>query len=375
MRKNSHFTIFAWPSKIFFASSSRKGNFFERKFHILCLILPYNIFLLLFMWSISNISQTLPKEVWESLLSNDDILFAAYLSWLPLSLAYMIIHRLFTKYFAQQYNDLNADVQTVVIHHAIEFVLLSLCFIPFTYLTMSLLFEEQSLAELESKFIPIATIMMLIVVTYLFELASRYRYPRPMLILHHLITYSLGLVTIGLKSTALLKVSTILVYFITFEAMTFFGLLCYRLFPSKRFTPTVIMGGMIMMGVSRPLQLVLIFGFLFMAWSDLVVWHAIFLIVATIVLTAIQFWSLGIHYGLWKRCLEKQGREARLPCILSWPLLIFPRNSKAFPGGRESQRDDDNYEDGKVPKKEVKEPEGLSSNRTLSAASEPTVVQ
>ncbi len=286
------------------------------------LFCPTNI-----MWSVSHISSTLPTEVWQSLFSNDDLLLSIYLSWLPVTIAYITIHYIFSKFVAA-YNNLSSDSQTVVIHHAIESVVLLLCFIPMTYLTMSILFEEQTLPDLKSKFIPLITIISTIIITYLLELASRHRNPRPILILHHLVTYFDASFVLVFQSTAIIKVALVLTYFITFEAMTFVGLLCYRLFPLNRFTPNIILAGMILMAASRPFQIILIFGFLFSAWSDLVLWHAIVQMVVTIILTAIQIWSLSIHYGLWKKSLAKQGREIRLPFLFSWPLLLFSKKSR-----------------------------------------------
>jgi hypothetical protein len=256
------------------------------------------------MWSIANISKTLPDEVWETLFSSNKLLFSVYAGWMFIPIAYIATHHLLIK-CVQPYKDLEPDAQTVVIHHATEAIILSLFFFPMTYLLLSVLFEEQSFDDLEPKFIQLTTMVEIIMALYLMELASRYRNPRPMLVIHHFVALLNGLFLLGFKTNANVKTCLILVYFITFEAITFMSLLMYRLFPLHKATPKLILTGLIVMAISRPFQLLLIFGFIFSAWNDLVKWHAITQIAITVFLTGIQIWSLKIHYKLWKRSVGR----------------------------------------------------------------------
>lgn len=256
------------------------------------------------MWSVTNISKTLPDELWQELFSSNKLLFNLMVGWMFIPIAYIATHNVLIK-CVQPYRDLNPDAQTVVIHHATEAIILSLFFFPMTYLLLSVLFEEQSFDDFEAKFIQLTTMVGIIMAMYLIELASRYRNPRPMLVIHHLIAYLNGLFLLGFKSNANVKTCLILVYFITFEAITFTSLLMYRLFPFQTATPKVILIGLIVMATSRPFQLLLIFGFIFSAWNDLVKWHALTQIGITVFLTAIQIWSLTIHFKLWKRSVER----------------------------------------------------------------------
>jgi hypothetical protein len=257
------------------------------------------------MWAVKNISKTLPDEVWKALLSNDTILVNIMVGVLLIPIAYIGIHYLFTK-FMNSYRELKSDAQIVVIHHTIEAIMLSLFFFPMTYLTLSMLFEEQSFDNFEAKFVPLATLMSIIVVNYLFELASRFQNPRKMLVAHHIIAYSDMLFVLAFATTANIKAALLLTYFIIFESISFIGIVLYRLHPFSKLTSRMILIGLVVMGISRPIQVLLIFGFLISAWDELVTWHAIVQMIVTITLTAIQIWSLTIHYSLWQRSIRKR---------------------------------------------------------------------
>jgi hypothetical protein len=256
-------------------------------------------------WALKNISKSLPDEVWKALLSNDTILVNIMVGVLLIPVAYIGIHYLFTK-FMNSYRELNSDAQTVVIHHTIEAIILSLFFFPTTYLTLSMLFEEQSLHNFEAKFVSLATLMPIILINYVVELASRFQNPRKMLVAHHIIAYSDGLFVLAFATTANVKAALLLTYFITFESISFIGLVLYRLHPISKLTSRMILIGLVVMGISRPIQVLLIFGFLISAWDELVTWHAIVQMIVTITVTAIQIWSLTIHYSLLQRSIKKR---------------------------------------------------------------------
>lgn len=256
-------------------------------------------------WAIEHISKTLPNEIWESLLDNRFLAIYVLAETLAIAIIYSVINRVLFK-FCAPFRVLRADAQLVVTHHAIEALVLSLFFIPATYLTMSVLFEDQDLVQLDSKVLPLFVYLTTVVVMYAFEMATRYRKLRPVLILHHLVASLDGLFILCFPSTATVKTAAILVYFITYESVTFFGLLLYRLYPYSKATPKVIFTGIIVMGVSRPFQLLLVLGSLFASWNEIVIWHAVVQILVTMIVTSVQIYSLNIHYGLYKRCLRKQ---------------------------------------------------------------------
>lgn len=159
---------------------------------------------------------------------------------LVLSLSYMILHRLYlTK--SQTYRDeLSRDQQVVVLQHSIEALFLGLIWAPFTYVILSVFFEEQPLDSLGNKVTALVTFMACVGIMYLIELASRFANPRPLVVAHHLCAYLLGAVTMFLPTTANVKGASILIYFVTFESITFCGLVMYKLAPTHWWTRPVI---------------------------------------------------------------------------------------------------------------------------------------
>jgi hypothetical protein len=119
---------------------------------------------------------------------------------------------------------------------------------------------------------------------------------------HHLCAYLGSIFPAFALSTANLKASSLLVYFITYEAVTFVGLIMYRLCPANRATRPIIVAGMLIFGLSRPVQIVWILTSLAVSWEHLVVWHAACQIILAVVFTALQLYSLNIHYSLYKKC-------------------------------------------------------------------------
>jgi hypothetical protein len=72
----------------------------------------------------------------------------------------------------------------------------------------------------------------------------------------------------------------------------------YRLCPTHRLTRPVILVGMIVFGVSRPIQLIWIMGSLIAAWENLILWQALFQIILAVVFSSLQLYSLTIPYSL-----------------------------------------------------------------------------
>ena len=109
---------------------------------------------------------------------------------------------------------------------------------------------------------------MIFIVMYLYEMASRFQTLRPMLVLHHLLVFSDGFLMIVFPTTTIFKTGVILVYSICFEALTFIGLFMYRMAPLNKFTPKIIFSGLVVFGVTRPIQVLWIFAAAFGSWND-----------------------------------------------------------------------------------------------------------
>jgi len=75
-----------------------------------------------------------------------------------------------------------------------------------------------------------------------------------------------GILVVLFPTTVILKTCSVLVYMICFEAMTFAGLFMYRMAPHNPYTPKVIASGLIIFGVTRPIQVIWVFAGAFGAW-------------------------------------------------------------------------------------------------------------
>jgi hypothetical protein len=185
---------------------------------------------------------------------------------------------------------------------SIEAMFLSLALVPLTYLVLSLNFEEQSIEALSNKVIALGVLMFGITIMHMMELVSRFQDQRPLVVAHRLCAYLDSIFPAFALSTANLKASSLLVYFITYEAVTFVGLIMYRLCPANRATRLTIMAGMVIFGLSRPVQIVWILTSLAVSWEPLVVWHDVSQIILSVVFTVLQLYSLNIHYSLNNKC-------------------------------------------------------------------------
>ena len=147
---------------------------------------------------------------------------------------------------------------------------------------------------------------------YMFELASRFDKPRPIIVFHHLLACFNGFLVVLFPTSIMCRTASILAYFICFEALTFIGLFMYRIFPDSKLTSKVIFAGMISFGITRPFQLLWIGATVFGQWNDeyTVKWQALMQLAITCILTYLQVVTLKIHYGIWKRCITRKKRMA-----------------------------------------------------------------
>lgn len=176
---------------------------------------------------------------------------------LLVSLSYPLANKIYTSKSAKHRNDLTRDQQLVVVQPTIsKRFFLSIIFAPLTCIILSVNFEEQSSDSLKNKLSALTVMMFVVIIMYLIELASRFRSLRPLAVAHHLYAYLDSIVPAFFLTTANVKSSSLLVYYITNEAITFVGLIMYRLCPTHRLIRTVILAGMVVFGVLRPVQLI-----------------------------------------------------------------------------------------------------------------------
>jgi len=259
-------------------------------------------------WSISTLDSNLSQATWESFV-NHYVAAWMMVGTLVICLSYALIHNIYQRYNETYRKILDEAQQLVVVQHTIEAMVLTLLFAPASYLVLSINFEEQSLEEFGNKVTALGSVMFVIVIMYLVELASRFQNLRTLVVVHHLCAFFDSIFPAFFLTTANLKASSLLVYFITFEAITFIGLIMYRLCPTNPWTRPTIMTGMIIFGASRPLQLLWIMASLAAAWDDLVTWHAVAQILLSIFFTGVQLFSLKIHYTLYRKCGNVEEEE------------------------------------------------------------------
>jgi hypothetical protein len=101
-------------------------------------------------WTMANIGDHLPAEVWESFI-NHHTAAGVLLGTLFLALGYPLIDNILLSKPQVYHENLDLGHQVVVLQHSIEAVYLSLIFIPYTYVTLSVNFEEQQYDSFKNK--------------------------------------------------------------------------------------------------------------------------------------------------------------------------------------------------------------------------------
>mmetsp|Transcript_19587 Transcript_19587/g.42542 ORF Transcript_19587/g.42542 Transcript_19587/m.42542 type:complete len:388 (+) Transcript_19587:177-1340(+) len=269
-----------------------------------------------FTWSLDPLVQkNLPKEVIVSVLEDIDFFRIVFVIFIILSLVYPIAHRIL-KRFVKNYDAIDSSAKRmVVLHHAVEAVILTVATPLFTYYMVkaSLTIHDNDedpisiLADIKLDVRNIFLLCMLFITLYMYELSSRYESPRVVLIIHHLMAILDGFLVITFPTSIMLKTCSVLVYSICFEAATFAGLFMYRMYPLNKWTPRMIMSGIVIFGVTRPIQLLWVGAAAFGSWGDSyhVKWQAILQFTLTCFFTIIQVWSLTINFGIWGRSCAK----------------------------------------------------------------------
>jgi len=251
-------------------------------------------------WTIQQFDIAPPKEVWESMVTRW-MIAGMLASTLVVTMMYTPVHRILLSKSNVYSNELSVDQQTVVVTHVVEVVILSLLFGPYTYLILSLNFQEQTHDSFRRKVSGLGTFMFSIVIMYLVEIAARHQKPRPLVVIHHLCTFANSILPCMFMSTANIRAASILVYSVTFEIVTFIGLILYRLVPQHKLTRPTILVGMVLFGATRPIQFLWILATLIVTWEDILLWQGIVQILFVCLFTGIQLFGMSIHYGIYKR--------------------------------------------------------------------------
>ena len=267
-------------------------------------------------WSLDPLlHDTLQTEWIESSILTGDLrtVQLIYLSIMIMAIAYPIVHKVLLR-FSQQYSEMNrAGKQITTLHHTVEALILSILTPFFSYFMIRVNFQVHNDPDvLLSDMRYIINFMFCIMTMYSMELASRFQSPRPIIVFHHIFAWFDGFMVLLFPTSVMVKTASVLVYFICFEALTFVGLLMYRIFPDSKYTPNVVLAGMVCFGITRPLQVLWVGAAALGSWSDenTVKWQAIFQIAVTTIMTALQVTTLKIHYGVWKRlCARKHAIE------------------------------------------------------------------
>jgi hypothetical protein len=251
-------------------------------------------------WSIGNVHRDASLVPSLAPYVNKNALGGLLLGTFLLSLCYPLFHHLYQRYSEIYKRELRPHQRVVVIQHSIQALFLSLALFPTTYLLASFNFQAQTLDELGPKATMSAVFLGLVVVMYCLELASRIEI-RPLLLLHHGATTIMGMYCVAYFTEANITTASLLVYFITYEAIIFVGLVLYRLWPAHDLTHRVLYIGMVVFGATRPLQVLTVLISLLVNRHHLIAHQAVLDGGVTVAFTLLQLYTLRIHYGMYLR--------------------------------------------------------------------------
>lgn len=229
-----------------------------------------------------------------------NVLGGVLLGCLVLSLSYPALESLFMCNSTTYRLRLTAEQRVVVIQHTIEALFFGLCFLPTTYLVLDFNFRPHTAEEMGPK-VTISTVFLgLVVILYCLEVNSRSCHIRPILLIHHVGACLVGVFSAFVFTETTVITSSLLVYFISFEAIIFAGLVTYRL--GCQHAPRVLWIGMSVFGASRPLQLLMVLASLWANRDHIVLWQGIASLCITVLFTALQLYTLTIHYRIYGKC-------------------------------------------------------------------------
>lgn len=251
----------------------------------------------------------LPSEIFKTLVDFDFFKFVGCMM-LVLALLYPLMHRILVK-TSKRYAALeDPSKQIIVTHHALEAIVLCTNFPIFTYFFVGVFFRETNdLEEILSYFRGLMRCAIVLILVYAFELATRFQQPRPMIVFHHVLSIMDMLLICFFPTSIVFKSAIILVYNICFEAIIFVGFFLYRIIPERRIASDAMMAGIVIFGITRPLQVLMVGAAVFGSWGDdgeIFKWQAIFQFVVAMILTVLQIYTIKIQFGVWQRCVAKR---------------------------------------------------------------------
>ena len=256
------------------------------------------------LWSLDTLlHQTLHPTMSEEIAGDVKMVQVTSLSVLLLAISYPILHKLLLKLFKKYGSIKPACKQVIILHHAMEVLVLSILAPFFTYFMLRSNFQIHDVDVIISDCRMVFHFAILIMFMYMMELAARFENPRPLILFHHILACADGVMTAWLPTSMMLKTASVLMYFVTFESLTFVGLFMYRICPENKYTRKVILIGMILFGISRPFQVLWVGAIAYGSWNEEHEenWQVVFQCVITLILTIIQVYSLKIHLSIWKR--------------------------------------------------------------------------
>jgi hypothetical protein len=259
-------------------------------------------------WSWDQFSACPPTWYWEAFVTST-IIFAILIAGLVVALLYPVVFNALHKK-SEKFRSLSPDQQLTTLHHAVEFVVLSVAFAPFTYTVIYLNFAvPESIDAAQPIFTMLGVFMVTIMIMYFVEMGSRFRSPRPLVLFHHITTSGNAIFLMAALSTVNIRACAVFTYFVTFESPLFLGLVMYRICPERPATRSIMQGARLLFGLTRPVQLVWALGSIAAIWGEehFDTWIAAAQIVICVFFTTLQLYTIYI-YGDLIRKLDRNKR-------------------------------------------------------------------
>lgn len=277
------------------------------------------------VWSFRQFSVSYPDHVWNDLV-DFTVIYAILISLLILGLMYPMMYQLLRRH-SSRFRELGTEQQLVTVHHAVEFGVLTILFLPFTYSQLVIFFQEDTSADAihnkQSWILASFTFMCTIIVMYLIEIASRITRPRPLLLFHHVSAYLSGTLFTVFPSTVNARCVMLLVYCVCFEAPLFGGLVLYRLAPQHPHLVPLLKFGKNVFALTRPLQLALVVGTVVAVWDDSAIGYSVLQLFLVTLFTTLQFYTLTIHTSI----IDKAQRQQFETLIGQWASQVLSTRS------------------------------------------------
>jgi hypothetical protein len=250
-------------------------------------------------WTWDQFSVCPPTVYWESFVTSS-VIFVILIVGLVVALLYSVVFNALHKK-SEKFRSLSPDQQLTTLHHAVEFIVLSIAFAPFTYTVLYLNFAvPESIDAAQPIFTMLGALMVTIMIMYMIEMGSRFRSPRPLVLMHHITACGNAIFLMAALSTVNARACSVITYFVTFESPLFLSLVMYRLCPGRPVTRSIMQGARLLFGLTRPVQLVWALGGIAATWGEenCDTWIASAQIVICVFFTSLQLFTLYIYGDL-----------------------------------------------------------------------------